>query len=140
MYLKKNGLPSRPPYIYFIASGGFVKIGYTDGSVSRRLLGIQSANPNQVWLMATIEGGPAEEASLHLKHLDHWVRGEWFKLHPALYREITAVAESPQAVVVPIAEGTRTKATAKAKAERASQLSRNLERSPEKVPKQALTA
>lgn len=66
--------------IYFIQSGGFVKIGYCDRDPIRRLEKLQIGNPIKLRLIALMTGGPAEERELHDKYRHNFVRGEWFKL------------------------------------------------------------
>jgi len=67
--------------IYFIQSKEFgaIKIGYTSGSVSKRIEDLQVGNPDQLLLVGTIPGGFADEKKVHYRFKDSRIRGEWFK-------------------------------------------------------------
>lgn len=71
----------RGPSIYFIQaeSGGPIKIGYAS-DLAARLAGLQTSHPDQLRLLATVQGTAAEEAQLHSLLEPHCARGEWF--HP----------------------------------------------------------
>ena len=68
--------------IYFIGSeGGPVKIGYCKdhNGIKIRMRGLQSASPQQLKILATIEGGLEKERELHKQFAAERLKGEWFK-------------------------------------------------------------
>lgn len=77
--------PSPPgARVYFITDGsGHVKIGWAV-NVGNRLAELQSGNPNQLILMASVPGGCSVERDLHRRFAGHRVRGEWFTLAPEI--------------------------------------------------------
>lgn len=64
--------------IYFLETGGFIKIGYSMGA-DVRITQLQTASPYELILIGTIKGSLRNEEQLHsrLRHLRH--RGEWFR-------------------------------------------------------------
>lgn len=79
------------PYsgVYFIVSGGYVKIGVSSNVLSR-FRSIQNANPNTVVGERFIHEpnpGMADtlEAALHQRFAAHRYRGEWFTLCPEIH-------------------------------------------------------
>ncbi|WP_336488341.1 hypothetical protein [Methylobacterium nigriterrae] len=75
-----DGTCAKPPFIYFIQSEKFVKIGWTMGPPERRALMAQTYNPHQCFLMGAIAGGADDELWWHTTFEDLHVRGEWFRL------------------------------------------------------------
>lgn len=75
-----DGRCAKPPFVYFIQAGGFVKIGWTMGSPERRALAGQIFCPHQFFLMGAIPGGKEEELWWHTTFEALHVRGEWFRL------------------------------------------------------------
>lgn len=70
--------------VYFIRSveSNRIKIGYTNGSVSKRLATLQTGCPEPLELLHfTEEAGPYEEAKIHRRFKDYRVRGEWFSMN-----------------------------------------------------------
>lgn len=66
--------------VYFIADGiGHVKIGIAS-DVQARFTALQSANPHELSILASMPGNGALERSLHRRFSAHHVRGEWFRL------------------------------------------------------------
>jgi hypothetical protein len=68
------------PLCYLIAESGgaFVKIGYADYSVYSRLDSLQTGNPRELHLIATLPGGQETENKLHAKFIASNVVNEWF--------------------------------------------------------------
>jgi hypothetical protein len=65
--------------VYFIADeDGYVKIG-TAWSAASRLRDLQTASRQQLRILATMQGGHAEEAALHRRFASARLRGEWFQ-------------------------------------------------------------
>jgi hypothetical protein len=75
-----DGRSAKPPFVYFIQAGGFVKIGWTMGPPERRALAGQIFCPHQFFLMGAIPGGKEEELWWHTAFEALHVRGEWFRL------------------------------------------------------------
>ena len=67
--------------IYFIQQGtdGPIKIGYTSGSVERRISTLQTASPEKLHLIAKGNGTKVNESMLHQMFSDERLNGEWFK-------------------------------------------------------------
>lgn len=74
--------------IYFIADGEYVKVGYTDESVSSRLSSLQTGNPRELKILGVIEGDYVVENTLHNRFIPWHVRGEWFALTDDLHANI----------------------------------------------------
>ena len=77
--------------VYFIQSGGPdgpIKIGYTNGSVLRRLQMLQTGNPNTLVVLASVPGSHLEERRLHAKFWSTVVGGEWYAASDALLDHI----------------------------------------------------
>lgn len=66
--------------VYFIRSGGRIKIGYTS-NWSKRLRSFTRALPEPPEIIAVIDGGREAEAWLHSRFDELRVNGEWFKSH-----------------------------------------------------------
>lgn len=67
--------------IYFIQAGknGAIKIGYTESDISGRVASLQTASPEELHLLGSMEGDIQKESELHEKFADNHIRGEWFK-------------------------------------------------------------
>lgn len=81
--------------VYFMRSGGYVKIGHVT-NVRQRLCDIRMGSPAPVKLIATMDGGHQEERALHRRFDAHWHRGEWFRLAPEIKSFIRENARRPQ--------------------------------------------
>ena len=66
--------------IYFIQQGGNgpIKIGYTDQTIERRMTTLQIACPEELNLLAKIDGTPEDERVLHKRFKADKIRGEWY--------------------------------------------------------------
>ena len=74
--------------VYFIeCPGGFVKIG-SAVFVQRRFFEIQTASPQDLKLLGSVEGSLRLEHELHRALGPFNQRGEWFHLNPTLQRFI----------------------------------------------------
>lgn len=89
---KRDYRPGRAPFVYFINSGDFVKIGWAT-DVSERLRTCQTGNPILLELAAAFVGGPSEEALLHLAFRSQHVRAEWFRCEGAISEIIKALRD-----------------------------------------------
>lgn len=67
-------------YVYFIgaAQSGAIKIGFTTGNPLRRLAALQTANCEDLVLLAVVDGSPQLEGEMHRRFAQNNVRGEWF--------------------------------------------------------------
>jgi len=74
-----------PTGVYFIqdTGTGHIKIGWSKG-VEDRLRTLQQANPSELLLLRSVNGGRKEEAGFHRKFQRLRVRGEWFRPTPEL--------------------------------------------------------
>jgi hypothetical protein len=87
---------------------GYIKIGFTRGTVERRLRDMASATPGGFDVLAEIEGGPVVERSLHNLFEADRVDGEWFRPSPGLLAAIAdAGAGNALAIVDQIVEKQR---------------------------------
>jgi hypothetical protein len=69
------------PVVYFIQSEALerpIKIGYTTGSVNRRLDQLQTGHHAKLTLLASVAGEVALERELHNKFRSWHLVGEWF--------------------------------------------------------------
>jgi len=83
----------RQTKIYFIQSGtsGPIKIGYSGGSIERRLAALQTGHPEPLRLLASMGGDRSTEAELHRRFHTHRRSGEWFDPHPDLIQFIAVL-------------------------------------------------
>lgn len=82
--------PAATTMIYFVQAQcphAFIKIGIAR-DVEYRLRQIQALCPYEVRLLATMRGGVADEAQLHIRFRAQHVRGEWFRPSAELLRLI----------------------------------------------------
>ena len=71
--------------IYFIGTKtGYVKIGFTERELWRRLAALQTGNPEKIYLIACISGDRDREASLHDLFRSYRSHGEWFRIEGRL--------------------------------------------------------
>lgn len=63
--------------VYFAASNGRIKIGYSR-NVAARMKDLAGANPHELEVIATIPGGRALEAKIHAALAAHRIKHEWF--------------------------------------------------------------
>jgi hypothetical protein len=66
--------------IYFIQdkTTGAIKVGWSKNP-KRRLGTLQTATPNELVLLGTVQGGLEHEAGLHDRFAQHRLQGEWFR-------------------------------------------------------------
>ena len=61
--------------------GDAVKIGWTSGTVGRRISALQTGNPRFIVPLATVLGASEQvEKQLHEEFAEHHLSGEWFRL------------------------------------------------------------
>jgi Meiotically Up-regulated Gene 113 (MUG113) protein len=77
------------PVIYFVhdSVSAAVKIGHA-ADAGKRLLGLQTGNPNELVLLGTLPGDRPQERQLHQRFAEHHRRGEWFHAPEAVLATI----------------------------------------------------
>lgn len=78
--------------VYAIQAGGDcgpIKIGH--GDARKRLMSLQVGNHLALRIVRIWEGGIAEEASLHDRFKDLWIRGEWHSFSRAMFGDVGLV-------------------------------------------------
>lgn len=82
-------------YVYFVASdSGPIKIGLAS-NVEARIKSLQTAHPFKLTLLATSEGGQAQERDYHTRFAAHRLHGEWFARCPDIEAEIERLNPIP---------------------------------------------
>lgn len=92
--------PSPVGFVYLIRCGDYYKIGFSD-TPTRRVKDLQTANPVEVVLVATIPGTMKSESTWHRTFAHKKVRGEWFDLDK---EEIGAFLRTPGCKTVDMQE------------------------------------
>jgi hypothetical protein len=85
--------------IYFVQAGDEsqpIKIGFAR-DVEKRLRGLQCTCPDQLRLLAVMDGDKEVEAALHGLMASHRIRGEWFRPVGELLDLIEAVSTDDDA-------------------------------------------
>lgn len=77
-------------YIVQLGYRPVVKIGITR-DIWARLKTLQDANPEILRVRAVLDGDAEREAQLHLRFMQHWIRGEWFRLEGSLKQYIESL-------------------------------------------------
>lgn len=87
--------------VYFITDGEHIKIGYTSGSVHRRLNQLKTGSPCQLYLLGYIDGSKETEHELHTRFEKYRVRmnGEWFRGEDDLIEYINEFNQQPNVYV-----------------------------------------
>lgn len=85
--LRKKAPAKARSHVYFIKSGEYIKIGVTT-ALKKRVEVLQTANPEKLEVLATVEGGERDEKFVHSIFKNHHVRGEWFSPHDEIYNYI----------------------------------------------------
>ena len=82
--------PMKTGTIYFVESEdrGLIKIGFTTGKVSKRMLTLQTGSASPLKLLATCSGTPAVERWYHQNFIAFKQSGEWFTPAPEILAEI----------------------------------------------------
>jgi DNA-binding XRE family transcriptional regulator len=75
---------------------GPVKIGHSNNPAGR-LIDIQIAHYEKIWLLRLFEGGEAEEAMLHMRFADLHIRGEWHSFSRLMLGDVGLVEILPEA-------------------------------------------
>lgn len=85
--------------VYFIQSEneGPIKIGCAIDPIAR-MLSLQTSHPNQLRLLAVVDGSYKEEAKLHRLFANYRIKGEWFHPSTQLTEYIALISEQEQNV------------------------------------------
>ncbi len=83
-------------YIVEAVGAGRVKIGWTGGSILRRLPELQVCSPFPLRLLAAMSGSRLDERRFHCHFSEHRVIGEWFDYAPAI-RGLVALVQAEAA-------------------------------------------
>ena len=78
-------------FVYFIQAGsnGAIKIGFTeDQDINKRLIQLQTGNPEKLNVLKLIKGTKATEKKLHKLFKEYRLYGEWFAPNRDLYNFI----------------------------------------------------
>ena len=91
---KKRKKISQNSKVYFIRQGltGPVKIGVSSRP-GKRLITLQTANPEPLFLLGIIKGDTTVEAVLHERFKKYLRRGEWYHSAPEFIKEIKEILE-----------------------------------------------
>jgi hypothetical protein len=83
--LSRKTLPKNGAVYFMLAVGTpLVKVGWTSGDPTKRLASLQVGCPHQLIILAAIPAGAYFEGVVHRKLWESHVRGEWFRLSPAV--------------------------------------------------------
>jgi hypothetical protein len=91
-------------YIVRVLTTDYVKIGFTAGSVKKRIKSLQNANPMGLSLIRQVEGTRAGEIEFHERFSAKKVRGEWFLFDPQMMvftPDIDFIEHKPSDDIVP---------------------------------------
>jgi hypothetical protein len=83
--------------IYFLCSDNKIKIGYTKGSIEKRIQQLNTGSPNKIYKLGWIEGDKEIEKQLHIKFSEYRIRsnGEWFLGNQKIIDYINEVNQEP---------------------------------------------
>ena len=85
----------RPSFIYFVCSGEFVKIGWSE-NWRARLANMQTSNPEPIKVLLILARPKSFETEMHERFAEHAHRGEWFRDHPDIRNFIKGCKEDCQ--------------------------------------------
>lgn len=82
--------------VYFARAGrdGPIKVGWTSGEVRRRIANLQIGSPEQITVLASMDGDPETERLVHAVHSSSRRLGEWFNPTPALLELIDRITSA----------------------------------------------
>lgn len=67
-----------PGFVYFVACGDFVKIGWSR-DWQARIHGLRTSNPNPIEVLLVVTGTRQDECELHCRFQLCRVHGEWYR-------------------------------------------------------------
>lgn len=87
--------------IYFLCSDNKIKIGYTKGSVEKRIQQLNTGSPNTIYKLGWMDGDKEKEKQLHMKFSVYRIRdnGEWFLGTEEIIKFINSVNQEPNIFV-----------------------------------------
>lgn len=84
-------------WIYIIGAhvglDSFVKIGFTAGSVEKRMHTLQLGSPVELQVVTAFRGTKAQEQEMHLTFGEYRSHREWFRLEGGLFDFVWMMAE-----------------------------------------------
>lgn len=84
-------------YVYFMQAPSeerLIKIGWSGVHPDARLKRIRATSPSRIVPLAMIKGGMAIENAWHIRFIEHWSHGEWFRPAPELVERIELEGEA----------------------------------------------
>ena len=87
--------------IYFLCSDNKIKIGYTAGSINRRIQQLNTGSPNKIYKLGWMEGSKEKEKELHIMFSRYRIRsnGEWFLGAQEIIDYINQINQEPNVFV-----------------------------------------
>lgn len=87
--------------IYFLCSDNKIKIGYTKGSIEKRIQQLKTGSPNEIYKLGWMQGDKEKEKELHIKFSVYRIRhnGEWFLGEQEIIDFINDVNQEPNVFV-----------------------------------------
>lgn len=87
--------------IYFLCSNNKIKIGYTKGSIEKRIQQLKTGSPNEIYKLGWMQGDKEKEKELHIKFSVYRIRhnGEWFLGEQEIIDFINDVNQEPNVFV-----------------------------------------
>lgn len=91
-FKKKNAKPKKG-FVYFVycPHSDAVKIGFTS-NVKNRIASLQTGSASELILIGSISTFPCYEKTLHKKHEQFHIRGEWFRATPEFFSKLRDTA------------------------------------------------
>lgn len=84
-------------WIYIIGANvgleDFVKIGFTAGSVEKRMHVLQLGSPVELCIVASFQGTRAQELEMHQTFSEHRSHREWFRFEGPLFEFVRMITE-----------------------------------------------
>jgi hypothetical protein len=91
--LRRHGWKTSGDYVYWVATKGMAKIGFSSQIVDR-VGKLQAQSPTRLRLLAAMPGGRDVERELHQIFAEDRIKGEWFRLSPRLKAAADVVKET----------------------------------------------
>lgn len=87
--------------MYFLCSDNKIKIGYTKGSIEKRIAQLNTGSPNKIYKLGWMEGTKEKEKELHIMFSAYRIRsnGEWFLGTKEIIDYINKVNQEPNVCV-----------------------------------------
>jgi hypothetical protein len=86
--------------IYFIRAPNAIKVGFAQ-NIAKRFADIQTANPDRLALLGSIEGNYEVEKAILYQLAKHHIRGEWLHAHPEVIEYVNNLLSGRPAGALP---------------------------------------